>query len=140
MDMNCREIVDDMHMGEDGFILMRASDLSKLQSRIGELKGEIESAKVGLKELQKRKGAIEKKLRDDGKVLAAKKEKVLDAIKDGQEWLDSNPEAEAEEIKEKHKEVEGICAPIVSKHYGAGGGGGGGEDGGADEDEAHDEL
>merc|ERR1719263_1008773 len=53
------------------------------------------------------------------------KEKIMDAIKDGQEWLDSNPEADAEEIKEKHKEVEGICAPIVSKHYQAGAGGGG---------------
>ena len=31
------------------------------------------------------------------------------ALKDGQSWLDSNPEADAEEIKEKHKEIEGIC-------------------------------
>merc|ERR1712156_741449 len=67
------------------------------------------------------------------------KETVLEALKDGQSWLDSNPEAEAEEIKEKQKEIEGICAPIVSKYYGAGGGagGGGGEE---EEDEAHDEL
>merc|ERR1712107_612914 len=67
------------------------------------------------------------------------KEMILDALKDGQSWIDSNPEADAEEIKEKHKEIEGICAPIVSKYYGAGGGGGAG---GADEDEeeAHDEL
>merc|ERR1711904_59382 len=69
------------------------------------------------------------------------KEKIQDALKDGQSWLDSNPEADAEEIKEKHKEVEGICAPIVSKYYGAGGAGGGGADGGdEDEEEAHDEL
>merc|ERR1719401_1205569 len=65
-------------------------------------------------------------------------EKILDALKDGQSWLDSNPEAEPEEIKEKHKEVEGICAPIVSKYYGSGGGGGGGGD--EEDDEAHDEL
>ena len=45
-------------------------------------------------------------------------EKIMDAIKDGQSWLDSNPEAEAEEINEKHNEVEGICDPIVSKYYG----------------------
>merc|ERR1712050_594961 len=70
------------------------------------------------------------------------KEKIMDALKDGQSWLDSNPEADAEEIKEKHKEVEGICAPIVSKYYGQGGGGGGGGGGGdeEDEEEAHDEL
>ena len=42
------------------------------------------------------------------------KEKILDALKDGQSWLDSNPEADAEEIKEKHKEIEGICAPIAA--------------------------
>merc|ERR1712085_39307 len=34
-------------------------------------------------------------------------EKLDDALKDGQSWLDSNPEADSEEIKEKHKEVEG---------------------------------
>merc|ERR1712178_201320 len=67
------------------------------------------------------------------------KEKIQDALKDGQEWLDSNPEAEAEEIKDKHKEIEGICAPIISKYYGGAGGGGGGDDE-EDEDEAHDEL
>merc|ERR1712024_937 len=69
------------------------------------------------------------------------KEKIMDALKDGQSWLDSNPEADAEEVKEKHKEIEGICAPIISKYY-QGGGGGGGSGGGEDEDEeeAHDEL
>merc|ERR1712110_1196756 len=66
------------------------------------------------------------------------KETIMDALRDGQSWLDSNPEADAEEIKEKHKEVEGICAPIVSKYYQGGGGGGGGAEG--DDDEAHDEL
>merc|ERR1740125_50426 len=73
------------------------------------------------------------------KMDSEEKEKIMDALKDGQSWLDSNPEADAEEIKEKQKEVEGICAPIVSKYYGQGGAGG---EGGADEDEeeAHDEL
>merc|ERR1711881_825967 len=75
------------------------------------------------------------------KLDSEEKEKIMDAIKDGQSWLDSNPEADAEEIKEKHKEVEGICAPIVSKYYqGGGGGGGGGAGSEEDEEEAHDEL
>merc|ERR1712216_729708 len=69
------------------------------------------------------------------------KEQIMDALKDGQSWIDSNPEADAEEVKEKHKEIEGICAPIISKYYGAGGGGGGGGGGEEDEEEeAHDEL
>merc|ERR1712151_225031 len=74
------------------------------------------------------------------KLDSEEKEQIMDALKDGQSWLDSNPEADAEEIKEKHKEVEGICAPIVSKYYGAGGGGGGGAGGDDEEEEAHDEL
>merc|ERR1712070_933832 len=77
---------------------------------------------------------LSEKLDDD------EKEQIGEAIKDGQSWLDSNPEADAEEIKEKQKEVEGICAPIVSKYYQAGGGGGGGGGMEEDEDEAHDEL
>merc|ERR1712178_401839 len=65
-------------------------------------------------------------------------EQIGEAIKDGQSWLDSNPEADAEEIKEKQKEVEGVCAPIISKYYQTGGGGGGMDE--EDDEEAHDEL
>merc|ERR1711976_384259 len=74
---------------------------------------------------------LSEKLDDD------EKEQIMEALRDGQSWLDSNPEADAEEIKEKQKEVEGICAPIVSKYYQAGGGGGGGGGAEEDEEEAH---
>merc|ERR1712066_1209765 len=74
------------------------------------------------------------------KMDSEEKEQVLEALKEGQSWMDSNPEADAEEIKEKHKEMEGVCAPIVSKYYQAGAGGAGGMGGDEDEDEAHDEL
>merc|ERR1712046_145242 len=78
---------------------------------------------------------LSEKLDDD------EKEQIMEALKDGQSWMDSNPEADAEEIKEEQKEVEGICAPIVSKYYQAGGGGGAGGAGGEEEEEeAHDEL
>merc|ERR1711871_345104 len=72
------------------------------------------------------------------KLDSEEKEKIMDAIKDGQSWSDSNPEAEPEEIKEKQKEVEGICAPIVSKYYSGGAGGAGGDD--EEEEDSHDEL
>merc|ERR1739838_1240086 len=75
------------------------------------------------------------------KLDSEEKEQIMDAIKDGQSWMDSNPEADAEEIKEKHKEVEGICEEIVYKYYGAGeGAGGAGGAGEEEEEEAHDEL
>jgi len=65
------------------------------------------------------------------------KEKIMDAVKDGQSWLDSNPEEDADEIKEKHKDVEAVCAPIVSKHYSSGGSTAGMDE---EEEDAHDEL
>merc|ERR1711988_1353071 len=75
---------------------------------------------------------LSEKLDDD------EKEQIAEAIKDGQSWLDSNPEADAEEIQEKQKEVESVCAPIISKHFQAGGGSSEGMD--EEEEEAHDEL
>jgi len=54
-------------------------------------------------------------------------------------YYDTNTALLEEISEEKQKEIEGICAPIISKYYGQGGGGGG-EDAGDDEDEAHDEL
>lgn len=65
---------------------------------------------------------------------------ILDAVNEALEWVEENPEAEADDIKEKLKEVEDICQPIVAKVYqGAGGGGG---EGGDDEEDLgdHDEL
>merc|ERR1712061_714808 len=48
------------------------------------------------------------------------KQEILNALRDGQSWLDANPEADADEIKEKQNQVSGICAPIVSKYAGGG--------------------
>merc|ERR1712100_809866 len=75
--------------------------------------------------------SLKDKLDDDDK------ESIMDAVKEGQEWLASNSDADADEIKEKQKEVESVCAPIVGKHYG----GAASNDDDEDEDEDdHDEL
>jgi len=50
-------------------------------------------------------------------VESAEKEQIIDAVMDSQAWLDSNPEATADEIKDKHQEAEGVCAPIMSKLF-----------------------
>lgn len=84
------------------------------------------------------KSAVEGSLAD--KIDDDDKQTIKDAMEDGQSWIDSNPESDAEEIKEKHKEIEGICAPIISKHYGGAGAGGEGAGDDDDDDEAHDEL
>mmetsp|Transcript_5809 Transcript_5809/g.14108 ORF Transcript_5809/g.14108 Transcript_5809/m.14108 type:complete len:320 (-) Transcript_5809:158-1117(-) len=71
------------------------------------------------------------KLEDDDK------EKISEAVQEALDWMDENQDAEADEYKEKLKELEDICNPIVSSVYQ-------GEDGaGAGDDEDlgdHDEL
>merc|ERR1711972_795108 len=57
--------------------------------------------------------AVEDSLKD--KLDDDEKEEITTAVKEGQEWLTENAEADAEEIKEKQKEIEAVCAPIVSK-------------------------
>ena len=67
------------------------------------------------------------------KMQVDEKQRILEVLQVAENWLDSNPEADSQEIQEKQREVEGTCAPIVSKYYGAG----------ADvpeDEEAHDEL
>ena len=60
-----------------------------------------------------------------GKLSEDEKSKILAAVNSAIEWLDSNPDAESEEYKEKKKEVEEIVNPIVTKLYQQAGGAGG---------------
>ncbi len=75
--------------------------------------------------------------RDDkvsSKLDAADKETLDKAVEDAIKWLDDNQLAEVDELEDKLKELEGTCAPIISKMYG--GGAGGGEGGAAPEADA----
>jgi len=76
-------------------------------------------------------------LDDDEKGLADKlseddKEELTGAIDEALDWMDENPEADAEEYSEKQKEVESIANPIMREMYQQAGAGG--EGGGEDED------
>merc|ERR1712023_489960 len=53
--------------------------------------------------------------------------------------LGEKMDEDEKEIKEKQKEIEGICSPIIQKYY-QGSGGGAADDDDDDDDEAHDEL
>ena len=46
---------------------------------------------------------------------------VEEASKEGLQWLEGNPNAEAEEIEAKQKEIEAKFNPIMMKVYGQGG-------------------
>lgn len=75
-----------------------------------------------------------------GKLDEESKTTIADAVKDGESWLSSNPDADVDDYKEKKKEIEGICKPIISKIYGgaAGAGAGDGDDEDDDEPKTHD--
>merc|ERR1712023_544641 len=81
-------------------------------------------------------------LEDDEKGLADKlseedKEELDNTINEALDWLDENPEAEAEEFDEKQKEVEQVANPIMRELYQSAGGAGG-AGGMDDEDEDYD--
>ncbi|GIL68671.1 hypothetical protein Vafri_21913 [Volvox africanus] len=81
------------------------------------------------------KSTVEDKLK--GKIDEDDKEKVLTAVKEALEWLDENSDAEPEDYKDKLKEVEDVCNPIIAQIYKSSGGPGG-ED--SDDLGDHDEL
>ena len=56
------------------------------------------------------------------KVNEADKTKVLEACNETIQWMDSNQLAEKEEFDHRQKELEKICAPILSKLYQSTGG------------------
>jgi len=64
-----------------------------------------------------------KKLAD--KIDAEDKKKITEAIEEALKWMETNQLAEKEEFEHKLKEVEKLCAPIMTKLYGGAGGPGG---------------
>jgi len=75
------------------------------------------------------KSTIEdEKLKD--KIAENDKKTIMDKCNEVIAWLDANQTAEEDEYKDKQKEVEGICNPIVTKLYQAAGGAPGGMPGG----------
>merc|ERR1712224_358056 len=59
-----------------------------------------------------------------GKIGDEDKEKIEEIMKETNEWLDENQQAEKEEYEEKQKAMEKIANPIFSKLYQEGGDGG----------------
>ena len=69
------------------------------------------------------------------KLSEEEKEKINDAIKEAQDWLMENPDASVDETREKQKEMEQICNPIIAKFYQQQGGPSGGDDDDTDFDD-----
>ena len=103
-----------------------------------EAKNDLESFTYNLKNQIGDKEKLGAKLSDDDK------KTIEEAVDEKIKWLDSNPDATTEELKEQKKALEEIVNPIVSKIYqGAGGApppGGEGGEGGEEEGSEKDEL
>jgi len=52
------------------------------------------------------------------------KKKLEEAVNGAIKWMESHPSGEKEQFEAKQKELESVCAPIISQIYGSGGGGG----------------
>ena len=50
------------------------------------------------------------------------KKKILDKCDEAIKWLDANQLGEVDEFKDKQREVEAVCNPIITKLYAAAGG------------------
>merc|ERR1712146_486095 len=105
------------------------------------VKGKIEAKNSLENYLYSMKNTVTDEKKLGAKISEEDKETVTNAVEEGIKWVDASEEA----FKEKQKEIEGICNPIVSKLYQAGGAppGGGAPEGGEDAGEAppsHEEL
>lgn len=63
-----------------------------------------------------------------GKISSDDKETITEALEETQGWLDSNPEADAEDYEEQLKDLQAICDPIVAEQYEQQGGAAGADD------------
>jgi len=92
-----------------------ADEDKKMKEKV-DAKNELESYAYSLKNQIGDKEKLGAKLSDEDK------EKITEAVDEAIKWLESNAEAEAEAMKEKKTELEGIVQPIMTKLYEQSGG------------------
>jgi len=89
------------------------------------------------------KNTVEDKEKLGSKIGEEDKNTILNAVKEHQEWLNANAEAEKEDYETHLKELQTACDPIIAKLYkehGGPTGGPGGAHGGAESEEPTSEL
>merc|ERR1712072_1326629 len=112
------------------------------------VKGRVEAKNAVENYLYSMKNTVEDKKKAGDKISEDDKKSILDAVEEGIKWVDGNPDADEDAFKEKQKEIEEVCNPIISKLYqgaGAPGGAGAPEGGEGAEEEgeappSHEEL
>jgi len=112
------------------------------------VKGKVEAKNSLENYLYSMKNTVTDQKKLGEKISEDDKKTVLDAVEEGIKWVDANVNADEDAYKEKQKEVEGVCNPIISKLYQAGGAppgaggapGGGEEEAGGEAPPSHEEL
>jgi molecular chaperone DnaK (HSP70) len=84
---------------EDRKVRERVDARNKLETYAYQVKSAVEDSKMA------------------GKMDAEEEEKVEEAIREANEWLDGNSDAEKEDYEEKPKELEDVCNPVISAVY-----------------------
>jgi len=107
------------------------------------VKGRVEAKNSIENYLYSMKNTVEDKKKAGDKISEDDKKAILDAVEEGIKWVDGNPDADEDALKEKQKEIEEVCNPIISKLYQGGAPPGGEGAPESDEGEAppsHEEL
>merc|ERR1711988_95330 len=108
------------------------------------VKGKVEAKNSLENYLYSMKNTVTDKKKLGEKISEDDKKTVLDAVEEGIKWVDANVNADEEALKEKQKEIEGICNPVISKLYGQGGAPSGGTpeggEAGGEAPPSHEEL
>jgi len=92
-----------------------ADEDKKLKEKV-DAKNELESYAYSLKNQIGDKEKLGAKLSEEDKT------KITEAVDEAIKWLEANPEAEVEAMKEKKTELEGVVQPIMTKLYEQSGG------------------
>merc|ERR1711904_464943 len=85
------------------------------------VKGKVEAKSSIENYLYSMKNTVTDQKKLGEKISEEDKKTVLDAVEEGIKWVDASVDADEDAFKEKQKEIEGICNPVVSKLYAAGG-------------------
>merc|ERR1711865_1281244 len=127
-------------------MVKEAEDFAEEDKKV---KGKVEAKNSLENYLYSMKNTVTDQKKLGEKITEDDKKTILDAVEEGIKWVDGNVNGDEDAFKEKQKEVEGVCNPIVSKLYAAGGappeggapgGEAGGEEAGGEAPPSHEEL
>lgn len=130
------EIKNDKGRLSEEDIERMVKEAEEMAEEDNKVKGRIEAKNSIENYIYTIKSQVSDKTQLGGKITDEDKESVMDAIKEAETFMSTNPESTKEEIEEAKSELEAIVNPITSKLYGESGKG----PTDADDEDERDEL